>query len=130
MTTIRKNRRSRRIAIAIAASFVAVPIATAASAISESTQVLSDCPSGYMCVWSGSNYSGTMWKTNTTSTYKAIGPSSIDSYYNNRSKRSYLHELANGSGVYTCLSAGAKSSNLSGWTTTAEAVYLSTSTLC
>ena len=83
-----------------------------------------------MCVWTGTQYTGSMWRTSATGTYTAIGPATIRSYFNNRSKRTYLHEQPDGGGVFACLKAGAKSASLSGWTLHAESVYLSTYTSC
>ncbi|GAA3525141.1 hypothetical protein GCM10022234_22620 [Aeromicrobium panaciterrae] len=93
-------------------------------------QTIGQCPSGYFCVWSGTNFTGTIWKTNTTSSYKSIGPSTIHSLYNNRTKRSTLYELSGGGGLSDCYNAGEQYSSLSGWRITANSVYLSTTTLC
>lgn len=92
--------------------------------------VASDCPSGYMCWWSGTNYSGTMKKTSTTGAYQLTGLSTVESYYNRRTKRTWLHEASNGSGSYVCLDPGARDGNLSGWQDNAKAVYLATITAC
>lgn len=129
MTNSMKVRRSRRIAMAMAGSIVALSIPTTASAVLL-PQSASACPSGAMCVWTGTSYTGTIWKTTSTSAYIAIGPGTIRSYFNNRSKRTYLHEQRYGGGIFACLRAGAKSASLSGWTIHAEAVYLSAYTLC
>ncbi|WP_456695897.1 peptidase inhibitor family I36 protein [Aeromicrobium sp. P5_D10] len=91
---------------------------------------LSDCPSGYMCVWSGKGYSGTMKKYNSTGAYKSISLNTVDSYYNNRSKRTWLHATSNGSGTYSCLGPGQRNKDLAGWQTSAKAVYLATITDC
>lgn len=91
---------------------------------------LSDCPSGYMCLWSQPNYGGTIKKISATNSYKAIGLSAVESYYNNRTKRTWLHEAADGSGSYVCLNPGARAGSLSGWQDNAKAVYLATITDC
>lgn len=91
---------------------------------------IDDCPSGYMCIWSGTGYpNGPSYKTNATGSYKTFS-TKVGSFYNNRSKRTYLHEKADGSGTYVCLAAGSHSSSVSGWKNTAKAVYLSTVTAC
>ena len=105
-------------------------LAASLSPATASTDSLSQCPSGYMCVWSGTNYSGTMQKFSATGSYKAITLSSIQSAYNHRSYRSYVHEQSDGSGVFACFNPGNRNSNLSGWLENAEAVYLSTATNC
>lgn len=91
---------------------------------------LSDCPSGYMCVWSGTNYSGSLQKFSATSQRLTISLLSVDSYYNNRTRRTYYTQYANGTGNSSCLSAGTRAADLSGWKNTAKGVYLSTTTSC
>lgn len=83
-----------------------------------------------MCVWSQTGYSGTMKKISATGSYKSIGLATVESYYNNRSKRTWLHEKVDGSGDYVCLNPGARASSLSGWQDNAKAVYLATITNC
>ena len=91
---------------------------------------LNDCPSGSMCLWSKPNYAGTIKKISTTGAYRSTGLSTVGSYYNNRSKRSWLHATPDGSGTYTCLDPGRRSANVSGWQSSAKAVYLATITDC
>lgn len=111
-------------ATAVAIGFVAIPASPASAA-------LGDCPSGYMCLWSQTNYTGTVQKVSTTSSYRAVTLSSVESYYNNRTQRTWLHEKADGSGDYLCLSPGArKASGLSGWQDNPKAVWLATVTNC
>lgn len=101
-----------------------------ATGLQASTDSLSQCTSGYMCVWTGTNYTGTIQRFSSTGSYKAITVGSIQSAYNHRSARSYVHEQSNGSGVFACFNPGNRNSNLSGWLENAEAVYLSTATNC
>ena len=90
-----------------------------------------DCPSGYMCLWSQANYQGSMQKISATNSYRAVNSSVIESYYNHRSQRTWLHEKADGSGAYICLPPGSRTgSGLSGWQDNPEAVYLATVTNC
>jgi len=91
---------------------------------------LSQCTSGYMCVWSGASYTGTFKRFSSTGSYQSIGLTTVGSYYNYRSRRTYLHEKTDGSGYYSCLNPGAKAAALTGWKTHAKAVYLSTTTYC
>lgn len=90
----------------------------------------SDCPSGYMCLWSQPDYSGPMKKISSTNQYVSIGLSTVESYYNNRTKRTWLHSTTDGSGNYVCLSPGARSGSLSGWHDNAKSVWLATVTNC
>lgn len=88
------------------------------------------CPSGRMCVWSGTNFTGAMESFSSTGSYLGIDLSTSRSAFNNRSKRTYLNRQSNGSGYYSCFGPGNSDSSLSGWQLSAEAVYLSTYTNC
>lgn len=115
--------------ITSAATIIAVTgINLAVSAPAEAA--LSQCPSGYMCLWTGPNYDGTIKKVSATGSYKSIGFKTVGSYYNNRSKRTWLHATSDGSGTYGCLQPGARAVALSGWQSKAKAVYLATVTDC
>jgi hypothetical protein len=92
--------------------------------------LLSDCPSGYFCVWSGTNYTGTIQRFAATNAYRTISLSATKSYYNHRSQRTWLHEDPDGGGSSTCINPGASKTSTTGWQTTAEAVYLATVTNC
>ena len=105
-----------------AAAFVAAPSPTPSAS--------TDCPSGYFCAWNGVGYTGTIRKTATVDAYVQLNLSQVESYYNNRSKRTWIHATSDGSGTYECIAAGVKSSNVSGWKTSAKAVWLSTTTAC
>ncbi|MFI5430213.1 peptidase inhibitor family I36 protein [Aeromicrobium sp. UC242_57] len=111
-------------------SLLALTIGISLFSAGPAEALASDCPSGYMCWWSGTNYSGTMKKTAATGAYHPTGMSTIESYYNRRTKRTWLHQTADGSGSYVCLEPGARSGNLSGWQDNAKAVYLATIANC
>lgn len=106
------------------------PAPPAGSTEPSGTESLSQCPSGYFCVWSGTNYTGSMQQFSATGSYKQITLSTIRSLYNRRSARTYLHETSGGSGYHSCYGPGATSSSLLGWRQTAEAAWLSTVTSC
>lgn len=108
--------------LTVAATFIALLQTAPASAAT--------CPSGYMCVWSGVGYSGTFKKFNTTGSYQQIKLESVHSYFNNRAKRTWIHDDPNGDGNYACVNPGAKAASLSGWKSDAKAVYLATVTDC
>lgn len=130
MTNPQKYRRPRRIAFTIVSAFLAAALPWPAQASGPAVQSIGQCPSGYFCVWSGTSYTGTIWKTSVTSSYTSIGPSTIRSLYNNRTKRTFLYELSGGGGISSCYAPGAQYSSLAGWRTSANSVYLSTTTLC
>ena len=130
MTNPQRSRRPRRTALAVVVASLATALPGPAAGEGASIESIGQCPSGYFCVWSGKNFTGTIWKTNTTSSYRSITPSTIHSLYNNRTKRSTLYELTGGGGLSDCYNAGEQYSSLAGWRTTANSVYLSTTTLC
>lgn len=105
-------------------SLLALTIGINLASAGPAAALASDCPNGYMCWWSGTNYSGTMRKTAGTGTYHPTGMSAIESYYNHRTKRTWLHQTSDGSGSYVCLKPGARSGSLPGWQGNAKAVYL------
>ncbi|MEO6471616.1 MAG: peptidase inhibitor family I36 protein [Aeromicrobium sp.] len=128
MNTSKKVLAAR---LASAAMFVALgSIPAVANASGASTNSLSSCPSGYLCLWSGTSYTGTIQKFSSTGSYHAITLPTTGSLYNNRTKRSNVYEGSGGSGVWACFNPGAKNAALSGWLTSAGSVYLSTSTNC
>lgn len=131
MTNPQKSRRPRRIAFAIAgAFFAAAALPWPAEAGGPAVQSIGQCPSGYFCVWSGTSFTGSIWKTNVTSSYRSIGLSTIRSLYNHRTKRTFFYELSGGGGLSDCYNPGDQYASLTGWRTTANSVYLSTNTLC
>ena len=94
------------------------------------TMSLSQCYSGYFCIWSGTNYTGSIQRFSSTGSYRSINLSTVRSLYNRRSARTFLHEASDGSAHYSCYPPGAQWSDLTGWRQTAEAVWLSTVTSC
>jgi hypothetical protein len=64
----------------LAALFVTSPKASAA---------LSDCPSGYMCVWQANNYTGALsyWAASDTGCHNHLGNPDLRSFYNNTSNK-------------------------------------------
>jgi hypothetical protein len=131
MNTIR-SAKPRRLSKAsfIALLAIAGSLGPATAAEQSSTTSISQCPSGYMCVWTGTSYSGTMQKFIGSGSYRSINFARINSAYNRRADRTFIHEESDGSGVYACYSPGERNANLSGWVEYAEAVYLSTATNC
>jgi hypothetical protein len=103
---------------------------TATHAAEVTPFLLSDCPSGYFCVWSGTNFTGTIQRFAATNAYKPISLSATRSYYNHRSQRTWLHEVPDGGGSNVCIDPGVSRTSTAGWQTTAEAVYLATITKC
>jgi hypothetical protein len=91
---------------------------------------LSQCYSGYFCIWSGTNYTGSIQRFSSTGSYRSITLSTVRSLYNRRSARTFLHEAADGSEHYSCYAPGQRSADLAGWRQNAEAVWLSTVTSC
>lgn len=126
-TNHRITQRHTLIAIVLG---LTASLSTGSPAVAGGTQSLSQCPSGRMCLWTGTGFTGTMQSFSTTGSYQSISLSVTRSAYNNRTKRTYLDELPNGGGRYSCFGPGDSDSSLSTWQLSAEAVYLSTYTNC
>lgn len=125
------SRTSARVLAAttlLATVVVAHPSAVQAAPRAPATT--SDCPSGSFCVWSRSNFRGEMQRIAATNSYRTITLAATASYYNNRTKRTWLHEEADGSGASVCVGPGASRSSTSGWQHAANGAYLATITSC
>jgi hypothetical protein len=124
---------SRFIGLMAAALLVVQGAASPSSAESGNPSVtmgLSQCYSGYFCIWSGTNYTGSIQRFSATGSYREITLSTVRSLYNRRSARTFLHEAADGSEHNSCYDPGERVADLTGWRQTAEAVWLSTVTSC
>jgi hypothetical protein len=130
MDTIRFASRRRLTTTSLIALLAFAGSLASANGDQASTASLSQCPSGYMCVWTGASYSGTMQKFSGSGAYRSINFTTINSAYNRRADRTFIHEQSDGSGVYACYGPGQRNPNLSGWAENAEAIYLSTVTYC
>jgi len=64
------------------------------------------CPSGSLCVWDGTTYSGTFASTS-TSAYKATGITTAKSVWNHSSYAAEVYSSTLGSGTPTCYAPGA-----------------------
>lgn len=103
--------------------------ATSASA-APAPRSIGQCDSGYFCVWSAANYTGSFQQFSATSSYRSISLSTVNSLYNRRSDRTFLYEGSTGTGSSSCYQPSAKVANLSGWRENAQTVWLSTVTNC
>ncbi|KRC64832.1 hypothetical protein ASE12_08650 [Aeromicrobium sp. Root236] len=122
---------SRRLGLAVTAALLPLaaslgPLASEAVAL----RSLSQCQSGYLCVWSGSGYTGTIQRFRATGTYRPITVDRVKSVYNHRAGRAFVHEGSGGGGVFACFSPGERVSETSGWVQRAGSVYLSASANC
>ncbi len=110
------------------------PAAVASQASPEATageigiQSLSQCGSGYFCVWTQANFTGTIQRFSSVG-YATINVYRVGSFYNNRNRRVYLYANAAGN-PNACFAAGAKRGNTSSWPTYAAGAYLSSVTSC
>jgi hypothetical protein len=93
------------------------------------TLSVSQCGSGYFCVWPSPNYVGTPKKYSAQSKYLSITLSNVGSFYNNRSKRAYLYGDSSRS-PSACYGPRAKKASTTGWMRLAEGTYLSTAASC
>lgn len=92
------------------------------------TLSISDCRSGYTCVWSSSLYTGTLVQYRLPGQYIALPSFSIGSYANRYEKRATFYETAGGGGHSTCAAPGTQNAAVSGWLTAARSLYQSTTT--
>ena len=118
-------RRATRFAVPllIVASLIAVDSPANAGSRSE-------CPSGYFCVWTATNYDGTRYQFNDVGDYNLISADPIWSAYNNRTKRTYLNKYSGKSSTYSCFGPGDYDGALSNWQIHANSAFLSTYTNC
>lgn len=100
------------------------------SATNALTDSVSQCPSGYLCLWTGASYTGSFTKYSSTSGYRVVTYSTVKSMWNNRSKRSYFYSGSSGSGSSQCYGPGVKTGNLGGWQSSPNSVHLSLTTNC
>jgi len=91
---------------------------------------LSQCPSGYLCLWSSTNYTGSFAKYANSGSYADINLPTVRSLWNNRSKRSFIYSGYDGRGSSACYGPGARTTSLSGWRILANSVYVSSTTYC
>lgn len=125
------HAHARNLALALIATLAfAVLSPTSADASARPAAAKSDCGNGYFCIWSSTNFSGTIQRFSATNSYRAVTLSTTRSYYNNRSYRTWLHAEPNGGGSNLCINPGASKTTTSGWQSLAEAVYLATVSSC
>ncbi len=126
MTRRTRTRRPLTVILAVVlAGGLTVAVAPAAEAAK------SDCPSNRLCVWDGASYTGRMQSIGATNSYQAINLSTVRSFYNRRSDRTWLHQDLDGGGYKLCLDPSDANSNVSvTWQRNAEGAYLSTTTYC
>lgn len=89
---------------------------------------ITQCPSGYFCVWTGAQFLGNVKRYNEQSQYTPIPISSTGSFYNNRSKRVYVYNA--GTTLSACYGPQASRSITTGWQSVIKGTYLSTATSC
>jgi hypothetical protein len=121
---------SRR--LVAAAGVALLPLLASVAPVNGETVMLrsaGQCGSGYLCVWSGPDYSGTIQRFS-ASGYRSIKLTRVGSVYNHRADRAFVHERSDGGGIRACYSPGEKDAEVSGWVRYAEAVYLSTAENC
>lgn len=109
---------------------LAVTPADRAHASTPLPTAISDCRAGYFCVWSGTNFTGTIQRISATNSYRPISVQTSKSYYNNRAYRTWLHSDPAGDGSRVCIGPRASKPSTSGWQSVANAAYLATITSC
>ncbi|MCW2798892.1 MAG: hypothetical protein JWQ70_364 [Aeromicrobium sp.] len=130
MRTFNASAPSRVQFLALSALLVAALTLSPSMIQAASAAPPGPCPSDSFCTWSGPNGGGSRHVYSTVGAYVQISGGSIQSAYNNRSKRSYLNEAPNGGERYSCFGAGDYDNQLSSWQLNSEALWLSTYTNC
>jgi len=92
------------------------------------TLSISDCRSGYTCVWSSPFYAGTLVQYRSPGQYIPLPSFSIGSYANRYEKRATFYETIGGGGHSTCAAPGASNPSVSGWLGAARSLYQSSTT--
>lgn len=90
------------------------------------TLSITDCLTGYTCVWSSPFYAGTLVQYRLPGRYIQLPSFSIGSYANRYEKRATFYETVGGGGHSTCALPGASNPAVSGWLSAARSVYQST----
>ena len=92
------------------------------------TLSISDCRSGYTCVWSSPFYAGTLVQYRLPGQYIPLPSFSIGSYVNRYEKRATFYETVGGGGHSTCALPATSNPAVSGWLSAARSLYQSTTT--
>ena len=92
------------------------------------TLSISDCRSGYTCVWSSPFYAGTLVQYRLPGQYIPLPSFSIGSYANRYEKRATFYETVGGGGHSTCVPPATSNPAVSGWSSAARSLYQNTTT--
>ncbi|NMM17864.1 MAG: hypothetical protein HHJ14_12305 [Cellulomonas sp.] len=92
------------------------------------TLSISDCRSGYTCVWSSPFYAGTLVQYRLPGQYIPLPSFSIGSYANLYEKRATFYETVGGGGHSTCAPPATSNPAVSGWSSAARSLYQNTTT--
>ena len=124
-----KTNRNRRLSWLVAPLLIGAATLAAVEAPANAG-VRSTCPSGYFCVWTGTDYNGSRYQFNDVGAYNRINADPIRSAYNNRGRRTYLNKGTGSSSTYSCFGPGDYDRSLTSWQVHANSAYLSTVTNC
>ena len=119
--------------LTVAAGAALLPLVVSLGPLTSESVALrsqSQCASGYLCVWSGSGYTGTIQRFKATGSYRQITVGRVRSVYNHRGGRAFVHEGSSGGGVFACFGPGERDPETAGWVQHAGSVYLSASANC
>ena len=92
------------------------------------TLSISDCRSGYTCVWSSPFYAGTLVQYRLPGQYIPLPSFSIGSYANLYERRATFYETVGGGGHSTCVPPATSNPAVSGWSSAARSLYQNTTT--
>ena len=95
---------------------------------------VSDCPSGYFCLWEDINFSNRRLQFASTGYWQSLEPygflDKASSFYNNRGNVSYINGHTDGSGLSRCHQAGGAGNYGAEWNDRARAVFIATWASC
>ncbi|MGV8976902.1 MAG: peptidase inhibitor family I36 protein [Cellulomonas sp.] len=92
------------------------------------TLSISDCRSGYTCIWSSPFYAGTLVQYRLPGQYIPLPAFSIGSYTNRYEKRATFYETVGGGGHSACAAPTTSNPAVSGWSSAARSLYQNTTT--
>ena len=92
------------------------------------TLPISDCRSGYTCVWSSPFYAGTLVQYKLPGQYIPLPSFSIGSHANRYEKRATFYATVGGGGHSTWAPPATSDPAVSGWSSAARLLYQNTTT--
>lgn len=116
------------VSLSLFVATTAAPAAVAAPVIVEIEPFgLSECPTGTLCLWAGSQHTGSLWRNTSTDVIvnRPANLSTTKSMWNRTNYYVRLYSGANGTGSTACYAQGFQGT-LTGWAAAAGSLRMST----